>query len=189
MAVIQFSTQPATTESRVRSGSSSPPVSCCLNHRKVISLSTHRKCIKSGISYLKSWTTLPTVTRGNSRRSSSLIIYELCDVMWGDVRPKPRSIERLSTNHLERNACASSPVLCWARLTDCVLIITGLHHACALTTLQSHKLSLRLSVQICNVGFQMSNWTFYMSHVSLSRRATGEERPPSVTRWAILGAL
>ena len=30
MAVMQFSTQPATTERRVRSGSSSPPVSCCL---------------------------------------------------------------------------------------------------------------------------------------------------------------
>ena len=48
--------------------------------------------------------------------------------------------------------------------TDCVLIITGLQHACALTTLQSHKLSLRL-IEICNVGFQMSNWTFYMTRL------------------------
>ena len=45
----------------------------------ILLISNHRTCINSrmalgDISYLKSWTTLPTVTRGNSRRSSSLIM-------------------------------------------------------------------------------------------------------------------
>lgn len=150
VVVMQFSTQPATTESRTRSGSWAP-VSCCLNTSICLLLLHYEMDLLPE--------ELHNTTNRHQRKQSPVLFSH---PRWSQSSPDPRTSKSEVVNQLQRKTHAPPT---WPGLgcaSDSVLKITGVQTTSAHWALLSCTNSLS-AFQICNVGFQMSNWTFYMT--------------------------